>query len=100
MIVQLAAEGALVQEADDYGSLHLRTDLDADGVRTALRTTGTGELVDDGSAWLDLGVLRANAQLAATSPDWAQRWAEMIAEAERKGLLSEDGRAVRVAIER
>ena len=100
MIVRLTAAGAVVQDADDLGRLHLQTDLDAEGVRTALTTTGTGELIDADTAWLDLGVLRSHAQLVATAPDWAQRWAEMTAYAERKGWLSQDARSVQVHIER
>jgi hypothetical protein len=100
VIVQLATEGVVVQDADDCGRLHLRTDLDADGVRSALRNTGTGEPIDAAAAWLDVGVLRASAKLAATAPDWSLRWAELIAAAERAGALSPDGRAVRVPIER
>jgi hypothetical protein len=100
MIVRLTAEGAVVRDADDLGRLHLHTDLDAEGVRTALTTTGSGELIDADTAWLDLGVLRSRAQLVATAPDWAQRWAEMTAYAERKGWLSQDARSVQVHIER
>jgi hypothetical protein len=100
MIVLLGADGAVVQDADDCGSLHLQTDLDTDGVRVALRNTGTGELADDETAWLDLGVLRTRAKMLATAPDWADRWAAMTAYAERKGWLSPDGRSVQVHIER
>jgi hypothetical protein len=100
MIVRLAADGAVVQDADDCGRLHLETDLDDDGVRVALKTTGTGEPIDADTAWLDLGVLRSRAQILATAPDWAERWAGMTAYAQRKGWLSEDGRSVQVHIER
>jgi hypothetical protein len=100
MIVRLASDGVVVQAADDCLRLHLETDLDADGARTALTTTGSGELIDAGTAWLDLGVLRSRAQLLATASDWPERWAAMLADAERKGRMSEDGRSVRVPIER
>jgi hypothetical protein len=100
MIVRLATEGAVVEDADDCHRLHLRTDLDADGVSTALATTGTGELIDQDNAWLDLAVLRSRAQLVATAPDWAERWAALTTYAESKGWLSEDGRSVQVHIER
>ena len=40
------------------------------------------------------------AKLIATAPDWAQRWAEMTAYAQRKGWLSQDSRSVQVHIER
>jgi hypothetical protein len=100
VIVRLTAEGAVVQDADDLGRLHLWTDLDADGLRTALKTTGTGELADADTALLDVAVLRSRATLLATAPDWAQRWAEMIAHAERNGWLHDDGRCVQVHVER
>jgi hypothetical protein len=100
MIVRLAAEGAVVQDADDLGRLHLQTELDADGVRTALKTTGIGELIDADNAWLDLAVLRSRAALLATVPDWAERWAAMTDHAEREGWLSKDRRSVQVHIER
>jgi hypothetical protein len=100
VIVRLTAEGAVVQDADDLGRLHLQTDLDAHGMQSALSTTGTGELIDADTAWLDLAVLRSTAQLLATAPDWAQRWAEMTAYAEKKGWLSPDRRSVQVHIER
>jgi hypothetical protein len=100
VIVRLAAEGAVVQDADDLGRLHVQTDLDADGLRTALKSTGTGELVDADTALLDVAVLRSRAALLATAPDWAELWAEMIAYAEREGWLSDEGRCVQVHVER
>lgn len=99
MIVRLVADGAVVQDADDCTRLHVETDLDADGVRTALVGTGTGELIDADHARLDLGVLRARARLAATAPGWDASWAAMTAAIEREGRLSADGRAVHAQIE-
>jgi hypothetical protein len=100
VIVRLSAAGAVVQDPDDLAGLHLETDLDADGVRTALTTTGTGELRDDGTALLDVAVLRSLAvmSIGPTAPDWPQRWKTMIEDAGRRGLLSEDGRSVRVPV--
>ena len=100
MIVRLSAAGAVVQDPDDLAGLHLETDLDADGVRTALTTTGTGELRDDGTVLLDVAVLRSLAvmSIGPPAPDWPQRWKTMIEDAERRGLLSEDGRSVRVPV--
>jgi hypothetical protein len=104
VIVLLAADGVVVQDADDLDDVRLRTELDPDRTRVALLGTGTGELVDGDvhgdTAALDLGVLRARAVLQATSPDWARRWAEMVERAERDGRLSRDGRSVRVPVER
>lgn len=100
MIVRVEAEGALVVDADDCGRLHLETALPDERLRVALRDTGTGRQAPDGDVWLDLAVLRSRAQLSATAPDWADRFAAMVAYAERKGWTSADGRAVRVHVER
>ncbi len=100
MIVRLATDGALVSQADGSPQLHLETDLDAQAARTALVATGIGRLIDDHSAWLDLGVLRSRAQLAASGGDWAQQWAAVVEHASAEGVLSADGRAVRVRLER
>ena len=100
MIVRLGADGVVVPDADDCTRLHVSTDLDAAGVRTALSGTGTGELVDSDTVLLDLAVLRSRAQLAATAPDWAQRWEAMTSHVERTGGLSPDRRSVRVGLDR
>ena len=100
MIVRLAADGIVVQDADDCTGLQVTTDLDAAGVRAALAATETGELVDVDTVLLDLAVLRSRAQLVATAPDWADRWAELTRQAEQHGRLSTDRRSVRVPVER
>jgi hypothetical protein len=100
VIVRLSAAGAVVQDPDDLADLRLETDLDADGVRTALATTGTGELHDDSTALLDVAVLRSLAVMSPTAPDWPQRWTAMIGEARRLGRVSADGRSVRVPVNR
>jgi hypothetical protein len=100
MIVRLAADGVVVQDADDCTRLHVTTDLDASGVRTALSSTETGALVDADTVLLDLAVLRSRAQLVATASDWAQRWEALTSSAERSGRLSADRRSVQVRIER
>ena len=98
MIVRLSAAGAVVQDPDDLADLSLETDLDADRLRTALATTGTGEIHDDGTALLDVAVLRSLAALTPTAPDWPQRWNAMLEDAGRHGRLSADGRSVRVPV--
>jgi hypothetical protein len=100
MIVQLTAAGAVVSDADDCTRLHLETSLTGRELRAALATTNSGTLVDDGNVALDLAVLRSRAKVVATAPDWAQRWTAMVGYAEKKGWLSDDGRAVQVHIER
>lgn len=100
MIVLLATEGAVVQDADDCTRLHLQTSLAPEAVRDTLASTGTGELIDDSTAWLDVDVLRSRARAAATTPDWEERWAGMIAYAGKKGWISPDSSRVQVHIER
>jgi hypothetical protein len=100
MVVTLTADGALVQDADDCRRLHVETALDDAALRLAVHETGTGQVDDDGAVWLDLAVLRARARLAATAQDWPDRWAAMLAAAERAGWLSGDGRAVRAHVQR
>ncbi len=97
MYVTLAADGAVVQDADDCTRLHLATSLDGEALRRALRETGAGEVAPDGTVWLDLAVLRSRAELVATEPDWADRWDAMIGHAAE--WVSVDGRSVRVHVE-
>jgi len=98
--VQLTTAGAVVQDPDDLAGLRLDTDLDADGLRKALVATGTGELSDGGTAYLDVAVLRSLAVLSPTAPGWSERWKVMIDDARDRGLLSADGRSVRVPVSR
>jgi hypothetical protein len=100
VIVRLSAAGAVVQDPDDLADLRLDTDLDAESLRKALAATGTGELADDGTALLDVAVLRSLAVLSPTAQGWSQRWKAMIEDARRRGLLSADGRSVRVPVSR
>jgi hypothetical protein len=100
MIVLLAAEGMVVQDADELDAVRLRTELDPAGAGAALEVTGSGTLVGDDCAGLDLAVLRSRAELLATAPDWDLRWAAMVDRADAQGQLSDDRRCVRVPIER
>ena len=94
----MSTAGAVVQDPDDLADLRLDTELDTERLRKALTTTGTGELSSDGTALLDVAVLRSLAVMSPTAPGWSKRWAAMIEDAERKGLLSADRRAVRVPV--
>lgn len=102
MIVRLDADGAVVTDADDCSTVHVRTGLDADGLRTALITTGTGTLAGPGATErevvLDVGVLRSRAKLVATAPDWSRRFAAMVEDAGDR--LTGDGLGLRVPVER
>jgi hypothetical protein len=100
VIVRLTVQGAVVQDPDDLAGVHLRTDLDADSLRTALETTGTGEPAGADAVLLDVAVLRSLAVMSPTSPDWPRRWGSMIEDARRTGRLAPDGRSIRVPIER
>ncbi|OLT16146.1 hypothetical protein BJF78_14700 [Pseudonocardia sp. CNS-139] len=100
MIVRLSAAGVAVQDVDDLARLHVRTDLDADGLSAALETTGFGEPVDDDTVLLHVEALRSRAVLLTVASDWEARWTEMLAYAERKGWISKDGRSVQVHVER
>jgi hypothetical protein len=100
MIVRLAADGVVVLDADDCTRIQVTTDLDADGLSTALAATETGELVDADTVQLDLAVLRSRAQLVANAPDWAHRWETLTGLVERQGRLTEDRRWVRVPVQR
>jgi len=99
VIVLLAADGLVVQDADELDDLQLRTELDPTGAGTALEVTGSGTLLDDGRAGLDLAVLRSRAELLATAPDWDRRWAEMVDRAADHGRLTSDRRCVLVPLE-
>jgi hypothetical protein len=99
----MSTAGAVVQDPDDLADLRLDTDLDPDGLRKALTTTGTGELSDDHAALLDAGVLRSLAVMSmspAVASAWSKRWAAMLEDARRRGQLSADGRSVRVPVSR
>ena len=98
MIVRLDADGAVVAEADDCSAVHVETELDAHGLRTALVSTGTGTLADPGVAVLDVAVLRSRARLVATVPDWVERFDAMVAAAGDR--LTDDGLGLRVPVER
>jgi hypothetical protein len=98
MIVRLDADGAVVADADDCSAVHVETELDAHGLRTALVGTGTGTLVDPGVAVLDVAVLRSRARLVATVPDWVERFDAMVAAAGDR--LTDDGLGLRVPVER
>jgi hypothetical protein len=51
---------------------------------------------------LDVAVLRSLAVMSMnpTAPGWSQRWTAMREDARRRGLLSADGRSVRVPVSR
>jgi len=99
----MSTAGAVVQDPDDLAGLRLDTDLDTDRLRKALSTTGTGELSDGDTALLDVAVLRSLAVMSmtpASASAWSKRWAGMLEDTRRRGLLTADGRSVRVPVSR
>jgi hypothetical protein len=103
VIVRLDTDGAVVADADDCSAVHVETGLDADGLRTALVTTGTGAPAEP-DRWgadvvvLDIAVLRSRARLLATAPDWTERFDGMLTGAGER--LTDDGLGLRVPVER
>jgi hypothetical protein len=101
VIVRLDADGVVVTDADDCAGVHVRTALDADGLRTALQATDTGTPAGPGGrdeVVLDVAVLRSRARLVASEPDWDRRFAAMVAAAGDR--LTDDGLGLRVPVER
>jgi hypothetical protein len=99
----MSTAGAVVQDPDDLADLRLDTELDTGRLRKALTTTGTGELSDGDTALLDVAVLRSLAVMSmnpTSASVWSKRWAGMLEETRRRGLLSADGRSVRVPVNR
>lgn len=99
MIVYLTAVAATVHDADDCTRLHVSTDLPETELDEALRVTGTGRIAAEGTALLTLDMLSTRARAAASLPNWAERWDEMLAYAARKGWITENGTAVQAHIE-
>ncbi|MGY1822012.1 hypothetical protein [Geodermatophilus sp. SYSU D00079] len=89
-----------VVDVDDLTKLHLAlgavTDEEADQV---LRDAGLGRLQDAETGFLDVAALRAAAEPQAGAEDWAQQWDGMVAYAERKGWLADDGASLQVHVE-
>jgi hypothetical protein len=99
VIVLLDTDGIVVQDADELDAVRLRSELPPDALGSALLVTGSGALVDDRRACLDLAVLRSRAELLATDEDWGSRWALMVDRAAERGELSADQRSVLVTVE-
>jgi hypothetical protein len=89
-----------VVDVDDLARLHLAlgevTDEEAD---EALRESGLGRLQDAEIGLLDVEGLREAAESQVDAPDWADRFAGMVAQAREKGWLSEDGGTLQVHVE-
>ena len=89
-----------VVDVDDLTRLHLAlgevTDEEADEV---LREAGLGRLQDADTGLLDVEGLREAAESQVDAPDWADRFADMVAGARDKGWLSADGGSLQVHVE-
>jgi len=100
VVVALSADGEpalTLDQPDDCGAFHLAArGVDAGGVATALAKAGAGTISGD-DAFIAPAVVE---RLAAGSvgADWPERFAAMLAFAEKKGWLDADG-AVQAHIE-
>jgi hypothetical protein len=99
MIVDIAADGALVHEADDCTRLSVRTGLGGRELDAALASAGFCTRAGDGDVLLDVETLHERARAAAVAPDWESKWSAMIGYAGSKGWLTPDGSAVQAHIE-
>jgi hypothetical protein len=84
-------EAALaLEEPDDCGKFHLEArGVDRDVVATALAKAGAGSLTGD-DAFISPSALQRMAE-GSVGADWAERFAGMLAYAEKKGWLDEQG---------
>lgn len=99
MYVLVTDGSAAVHEADDCTSLEVRIDAgDRAGVGDALTIAGLGRWDGDSEADLTVQGLHALAHATATAQDWEQRWAAMLAYADRSGWLAADGSTVRAHV--
>jgi len=97
--VEVTAAGVRVGAADDCTSLDVRAAPDSrPSLDEALRGSGLGAWDGGTEAGLNVAELRRRAAAQDVSPDWAQRWAAMIAYARRQGWLSRDGTTVRAHV--
>jgi hypothetical protein len=89
-----------VVDVDDLTKLHLAlgevTDDEAD---EALREAGIGRLQDADTGFLDVDALRDAAEGEADTPDWADRFDDMVEQARDKGWLTADGGSLQVHVE-
>lgn len=99
MFIRVDDETATVEEADDFGRLHVITALDGDRLDRTLRLTGIGRIAEDGSVALDIQALHDRAAKAGSIDDWESRWTQMIDYATGKGWVSADRRQVHAHIE-
>jgi len=91
MIIVVAPDAAVsLEDADNCNAFHLEArGVDADGVAAALARDGAGRLAGD-DAFVDRSAVE---RLAAgqVGDDWAERFAGMLAYADKKGWLDADG---------
>lgn len=98
MQVVITGGQARVENPDDCTSLSVYAGLDAD-LAAALSGAGLAAGVDrSGELDLVVSALRALAESGPVGPGWAQRWEAMLAYAQAKGWLSDDGTTVRAHV--
>lgn len=99
MMIVLSSDSVSIVDSDDCTRLHVATTLAPGDVDSALRTSGTGRLGDDGTAHLDLRILHSRARAVASADDWSHRWQTMVEYASSKGWVTPGGDEVKAHIE-
>jgi hypothetical protein len=90
--------GVSLEDADNCNAFHLDArGVDAAGVAAALARAGAGRVVGD-DAFIERAAVASMAAGAGVAADWDQRYEGMLAYAETKGWLADDG-AVQAHIE-
>jgi hypothetical protein len=100
MIVVVDRHGIRVEQPDDFGHLHISTQLDDEALGGVLKRHAFGDTFAGGSAVLDVESMREMARATATSTDWDEGWLSMVGYATDHGWITEDGRGVQVHVER
>lgn len=91
MIIVVTSGAAFsLEQPDDCGAFHLEArGIDARDLASALDSVGGGRLAGD-DAFVDRAIVEQLAE-GQVGDDWAERFAGMIAYAEKKGWLDDDG---------
>jgi len=96
MYVRASQAGLDVGDPDDCTSLDVRLDgVGRSELAARLTDSGLGQYDGSDHVALDVAGLHDLAQAGAVGPGWPARWAAMLAYADTKGWLTDDGRAVR-----
>jgi hypothetical protein len=94
--VRVTATTVSLEEADDFGRFHVVTDA-PEQLDNRLRAAGWGRRPGD-DAFVAIDALRA-AGAAASGDGWAEGFAKMLAFAESRGWVDDDGTAIQAHVE-